>query len=403
MTDRRAAWHQRLDDDLADARRDGVHKRERVMISAQGPEVQCDDGRVRLNLCANNYLGLAGSQELADVAAAGIRRFGYGLSSVRFICGTQSVHRDLERALARFLGMDDAILYASAFDANTGLFEALFDRDAIILSDELNHASIIDGTRLSRAKVLRYLHDDMEDLERRLLETAGACCVVIATDGVFSMDGTFARLDRICDLAERHAALVMVDDSHATGFVGATGRGTHEHCGVMGRVDIVTGTLGKALGGAMGGFTAARAPVVETLRQRSRPYLFSNSLAPAIAAATLHVLQRLEGSAAARQRLFANARQMRTGLRRLGYVVPDGTHPIVPVMVFDERRAQELAARLYDLGVLVTGFFHPVVPRGKARVRVQVSAAHAPAQVDAALRAFERAGRELGILEPRSA
>jgi glycine C-acetyltransferase len=397
-TDRRATWHARLDDALADAGRSGLRKRERVITSAQGPEVRCDDGIVRLNLCANNYLGLSGSEELRQVAADAIGRFGYGLSSVRFICGTQSVHRDLERALARFVRTEDAILYGSAFDANGGLFETLFDRDDVIVSDELNHASIIDGTRLARAQVLRYRHDDMADLERQLQQSAGARCTVIATDGVFSMDGTFAQLDRICDLADRYGALVMVDDSHATGFVGAHGRGTHEHFGVMDRVDIITGTLGKALGGAMGGFTAARAAVVETLRQRSRPYLFSNSLAPVIAATTLHVLQRLESAGDVRERLLANARRMRAGLAGLGYTIPDGTHPIIPVMIFDDRMAQALAARLYDLRVLVTGFVHPVVPRGKARVRVQVSSAHTAPQLDAALQAFDRAGQAVGVL-----
>jgi glycine C-acetyltransferase len=398
ITGRIGAYLAALQDRLEAAEREGLRKRERVIVSPQGAEVQCDDGVTRLNLCANNYLGLAGSDELSSAAVAAVRRYGYGLSSVRFICGTQSVHQALERRVAQFTGMDDAILYSSCFDANGGLFETLFERDDVILSDELNHASIIDGIRLSKAKAVRYRHDDMADLERCLAESADSRCTVIATDGVFSMDGTIARLDRICDLAQRHGALVMIDDSHATGFVGANGRGSHEHHGVMDRIDLLTSTFGKALGGAMGGFTAGRSVLVETLRQRSRPYLFSNSLAPMIVATTLHVLDRLETSSQARERLFANARRLRAGLAGMGYTIPEGAHPIIPVMIFDEPRAQALAARLYDLGVLVTGFCYPVVPRGRARVRVQASAAHAPEHVERALGAFERAGRDLGIL-----
>jgi len=394
-------------DDLAQGleatREQGLYKRERVIVSRQGTEVLCEDGVRRLNLCANNYLGLSGSDALVDAAVEALRRFGYGLSSVRFICGTQDVHRTLEQRLAAFLGMDDAILYSSAFDANGGLFEPLFDAQDAIVSDELNHASIIDGIRLCRAERLRYRHDDMDDLAQKLAEASARRYRIVATDGVFSMDGTIARLDRICDLAQRHDALVMVDDSHATGFMGRTGRGTHEHHGVMGRVDVITGTFGKALGGAMGGFTAGRRVLIETLRQRSRPYLFSNSLAPVIAATTLRVLDMLTASTALRDALFDNARYFRSRMSEIGYAIAPGIHPIVPVMVHEAELAQRLSGRLYDLGIIATGFFFPVVPRGKARVRVQLSAAHTRAELDRALDAFSVAGRELGILAKDSA
>jgi glycine C-acetyltransferase len=397
-----APRNQRFYDDLAqqlDATREqGLYKRERVIVSPQGTEVVCDDGVRRLNLCANNYLGLSGSEMLIADATQALHEFGYGLSSVRFICGTQNIHRSLEQRLAEFLGTEDAILYSSAFDANGGLFEPLFDEPDAIISDELNHASIIDGIRLSRAARLRYKHDDMDDLERKLDESASRRHKVIATDGVFSMDGTIARLDRICELAGRHEALVMIDDCHATGFMGATGRGTHEHHGVVGQVDIITGTFGKALGGAMGGFAAGRQTLIKTLRQRSRPYLFSNSLAPVIAATTLRVLDTLGASTALRDALFDNARYLRSRLGAVGYSIAPGIHPIVPIMVHEAELAQRLAARLYELGVLATGFFYPVVPRGKARVRVQLSAAHTRSQLDRALDAFGTAGRELGLL-----
>ena len=389
-------------DDLAirlDATRaEGLFKRERILVSRQGTEVTCDDGVTRLNLCANNYLGYAGAEDSARIAAAAIERYGYGLSSVRFICGTQGVHKALERAIADFVGTEDAILYGSAFDANGGLFEPLFDSEDAIVSDELNHASIIDGIRLCRAKTLRYKHNDMADLERCLGEASDARYRIVATDGVFSMDGTIAQLDRICDLAARYGALTMIDECHATGVLGANGRGTHEHCGVLGRIDIVTGTFGKALGGAMGGFTAGRAPLVEMLRQRSRPYLFSNSLAPVIAATSLALIDVIKSSSTARETLRANAAFMREGLTGIGYSVLPGSHPILPVIVHEAERAQKLAARLYELGVLVSGFFFPVVPRGKARVRVQVSAAHTRDELQRALDAFATAGRELGIV-----
>ncbi len=394
----RGAFYAALQGGLDALREQGLYKNERVLASRQGGTVTCDDGRRLINLCANNYLGLSGDEALVKDAAVATEDYGYGLSSVRFICGTQTVHKKLERALADFLAMDDAILYAAAFDANGGLFEPLFDESDAIISDALNHASIIDGIRLSKAARYRYAHNDMADLEAQLKAAAGARHRVIATDGVFSMDGTIAQLDRICDLAERYGALVMIDECHASGFMGATGRGTHEHHGVMGRVVIITGTLGKALGGAMGGFTAARREVIETLRQKSRPYLFSNSLAPTVAGTSLKVLERLAASSELRDRLRANTAHFRSRISELGFTIKPGTHPVVPVMLFDAKLAQLFAARLYELGVLVSGFFYPVVPMGQARVRVQLSAAHDIEQLDAALAAFAQAGRELGVL-----
>jgi glycine C-acetyltransferase len=387
-----------LRQNLDELRAQGLYKQERVLASRQGSTVVCDDGRELINLCANNYLGFSGDESLAGAAGEALERYGYGLSSVRFICGTQTLHKQLERALADFLGMPDAILYAAAFDANGGVFEPLFGEGDAIISDALNHASIIDGIRLCKAARYRYANNDMQDLEARLVETSHQRHRLIVTDGVFSMDGAIARLDRICELAERHGALVMIDDSHATGFMGATGRGTHEYHGVMGRVDIITGTLGKALGGAMGGFVAARREVVDTLRQKSRPYLFSNSLAPVIVGTSLAVLQRLSSSTELRDRLHANTAYFRRAVGDLGFTVKPGTHPVVAVMLFDAPLAQRFARRLYDLGVLVSGFFYPVVPLGEARVRVQLSAAHTRRQLDAALAAFAEAGRELGLL-----
>ncbi len=394
----RSSFYSELERQLDQARASGLYKTERVLLSRQGPEVMGDDGVLRINLCSNNYLGLSGDDELVEAGIETLKAFGYGMSSVRFICGTQSIHKTLEKRLAGFVGTEDAILYAAAFDANGGLFECLLDDCDAVVSDELNHASIIDGIRLCRAQRFRYAHDDMADLEAKLRDAASCRYRIIATDGVFSMDGTIARLDAICDLADRHDALVMVDDSHATGFMGRTGRGTHEHHGVMERVDIVTGTLGKALGGAMGGFTAGRKTLVDMLRQRSRPYLFSNSLAPVIVGTSLHVLDRLTGSTSLRDRLFDNAVHVRGALAKMGYTLKPGTHPIIPVMVFDAPLAQQLADSLYRSGVLVSGFFHPVVPLGQARVRVQVSAAHTRAQLDRSMEAFAAAGRALGIL-----
>jgi glycine C-acetyltransferase len=394
------AFFNGLRDNLETLRAQGLYKNERVIASRQGAEVVCDDGRTLINMCANNYLGLSGDHATQQAAIAAVEQYGYGLSSVRFICGTQTVHRQLEQALSAFLGMPDTILYAAAFDANGGLFEPLFDEQDAIVSDALNHASIIDGIRLCKAARYRYANNDMADLETQLLaaRAAGKRHIVIATDGVFSMDGTIAQLDKICDLAERHGALVMVDDSHASGFMGATGRGTHEHHHVMGRVDIITGTLGKALGGAMGGFTAARKEVIDTLRQKSRPYLFSNTLAPMIAGASLSVLERLSRSTELRDRLHANTAYFREHIEALGFTVKPGAHPVVPVMLFEAPLAQRFAARMYELGVLLSGFFYPVVPMGQARVRVQISAAHSRQQLDTVLAAFAQAGRELGVI-----
>ncbi|MEO6749535.1 MAG: glycine C-acetyltransferase [Casimicrobiaceae bacterium] len=394
-----STFYEGLARQLDTLRGSGMFKPERVIVSRQGTEVRCDDGRTRVNLCANNYLGLSGEDGLVDAATDALKEFGYGLSSVRFICGTQSVHKALEQQLARFLGTEDAILYAAAFDANGGLFEPLFGDGDAIISDELNHASIIDGIRLSKAARLRYRHDDMDDLQRQLEGSSQYRHRIIATDGVFSMDGTIAQLDAICDLAKRFDAMVMIDDCHASGFLGDTGRGTHEYHNVIGRIDVITGTLGKALGGAMGGFTAGRAELVELLRQKSRPYLFSNSLAPVIAATSLHVLKMLAGSTQLRDRLFENTRYLRAALTEAGFSIKPGTHPIIPVMVFEESLAQRFAQRLYELGIFVAGFCYPVVPLGHARARVQLSAAHTRQQLDDAIDAMSKAGRELGILQ----
>lgn len=387
-----------LGNNLANLRKQGLYKGERVIASRQGALVTCDDGRELINLCANNYLGLSGDETVVQASIAATERYGYGLSSVRFICGTQTVHKELEQAIAHFLGMEDCILYAAAFDANGGVFEPLFDEQDVIISDALNHASIIDGIRLCKAARSRYAHNDMADLEAQLQATADKRHRIIVTDGVFSMDGTIAQLDKICDLADKYDALVMIDECHASGFMGATGRGTHEHHQVMGRIDIITGTLGKALGGAMGGFTAARKEVIDTLRQKSRPYLFSNTLAPSIAGASLSVLQRLSASTELRDKLHANTAFFRQEISALGFTIKPGTHPVVPVMLFDAPIAQKFAARMYELGVLVTGFFYPVVPMGQARVRVQLSAAHSAEQLKTALAAFAQAGRELGLI-----
>jgi glycine C-acetyltransferase len=388
-----------LASNLDSLREQGLYKKERVIASRQGSLVECDDGRQLINLCANNYLGLSGDEATVQASIAATEQYGYGLSSVRFICGTQTVHKQLESAIADFLGMEDTILYAAAFDANGGLFEPLFDENDAIISDALNHASIIDGIRLCKAARFRYVHNDMADLEKQLQAAADKRHRVIVTDGAFSMDGTIAQLDKICDLADKYDALVMIDECHASGFLGKTGRGTHEHHNVMGRIDIITGTLGKALGGAMGGFTAARKEVVDTLRQKSRPYLFSNTLAPSIAGASLSVLARLSTSTELRDRLHENTTFFRREIEALGFTIKPGTHPVVPVMLFDAPVAQKFAARMYELGVLVTGFFYPVVPMGQARVRVQLSAAHTKEQLVTALAAFGQAGRELGLIK----
>ena len=381
-------------------REQGLYKTERVMASPQGAWVQADGRRV-INLCANNYLGLANHPELVKAAQEALVKRGFGLSSVRFICGTQDIHKELEARLSAFLGMEDTQLYSSCFDANGGVFEALLGEEDAIISDALNHASIIDGIRLCKAKRFRYANSDMADLEAQLkaAAAAGARFKLVVTDGVFSMDGYLANLPAVCDLAERHGAMVMVDDSHAVGFIGAHGRGTHEHHGVMGRVDILTGTLGKALGGASGGYIASSREVVAMLRQRSRPYLFSNSLAPAIVATSLKVLDMLRDGDGLRQQLRANAARFRSGMEQLGFKLLQGEHPIIPVMFYDAPLAQAFAAALLEEGVYVTGFFFPVVPKGQARIRTQMSAAHSAADIDAAVAAFAKVGRALGVIK----
>jgi glycine C-acetyltransferase len=378
---------------------EGLFKRERVITTPQGARVEADGKRV-VNLCANDYLGLAGRPELVAAAREALPRYGFGLSSVRFICGTQDVHAALEDRLSRFLGFEDAILFSSCFDANTGVFEALLGEEDAVVSDALNHASIIDGIRLCKARRYRYANGDMAELEAQLraATAAGARFTLVVTDGVFSMDGTLANLPAICDLAEAHGAIVLVDDSHAVGLLGEKGRGTHEHHGVMGRVDLVTGTLGKALGGASGGYVAGSKEVVAWLRQKARPYLFSNTLAPVIAAVTLEVLERVERGDDLRRRLHGNARRFRSEMTRLGFELLPGEHPIVPVMLHEAKLAQEFAARLMDEGVYAIGFFFPVVPRGRARIRTQMSAAHEPEDLELAVAAFEKVGRALGVL-----
>ena len=376
----------------------GLFKPERVLGSPQQPVVRLADGRELINLCANNYLALANHPAVREAAHRALDRYGYGMASVRFICGTQSVHKELEARLAAFLGMDDAILYSSCFDANGGLFETLLDEQDAVISDALNHASIIDGIRLCRAQRFRYANDDLGELEARLVEAREARVRLIATDGVFSMDGVIARLPEICDLADRHGALVMVDDSHATGFVGRGGRGTPEYRDVMGRVDILTGTFGKALGGAAGGYTAARKEIVAWLRQRSRPYLFSNSIPPVIAATTLHVLDLVESGDELRERLRRNTRHFRERMTAAGFTIVPGEHPIAPVMIGDAALAARFAERLLEHGVYVIGFSYPVVPMGKARIRTQMCAGHTLEQLDRAIGAFVSVGRELGIL-----
>jgi glycine C-acetyltransferase len=382
---------------LADLDRAGLYKRERILATPQRAHVAIANGPPVLNLCANNYLGLADHPEVVAAARAALDRWGYGLASVRFICGTQAVHKELEAHLSAFLGTEDTLLYSSCFDANGGLFETLLSAEDAVISDELNHASIIDGIRLCKAQRYRYRNNDLADLEARLAEAAGARFKLIATDGVFSMDGYVANLRGLCDLAEQHGALVMVDDSHAVGFMGRHGRGTPEHCDVLGRVDIVTGTLGKALGGASGGYTSGRREIIELLRQRSRPYLFSNTLAPAVAAASIAALGLLQRSTELRDRLAANTRLFREGLVRAGLTIRAGTHPIVPVMIGDAALAQKVSARLLEKGVYAVGFFYPVVPQGTARIRTQVSAAHTPDDLASAIEKFAEVKAEFGL------
>ena len=381
---------------------EGLFKSERVIASPQAAHITLRDGSAVLNLCANNYLGLADHPALIEAAHAALDAYGYGMASVRFICGTQTVHKELEAALSAFLGTDDTILYSSCFDANGGLFETILDEQDCVISDSLNHASIIDGIRLSKAQRMRYDHldngDDMVQLEQCLRDAAGARYRLIATDGVFSMDGVIANLSAICDLAERYDAMVMVDDSHAVGFVGATGRGSHEYCDVMGRVDIITGTLGKALGGASGGYTSGRKEVVDWLRQRSRPYLFSNSLAPAITATTVRALALLQESHALQQQLERNAHRFRVAMEAAGFTLAGAGHPIIPVMLGDAKVAGEMAQRLLAEGIYVIAFSFPVVPQGKARIRTQMSAAHTDTDIDTAVAAFVKVGTEMGVI-----
>ncbi len=388
-----------IEQELVSIREAGTWREERVITTPQYSRIDTTQRRGVVNLCANNYLGLSAHPELIKAAKESYDQWGFGLSSVRFICGTQQIHKTLERKISGFLGMDDAILYSSCFDANGGLFETLLSAEDAIISDELNHASIIDGVRLCKAKRYRYLNSNMDDLRAKLTDARASGCkkIMIATDGVFSMDGYIANLPAICDLADEFDALVMVDDSHAVGFMGAHGRGTPEHCGVMGRVDILTGTFGKALGGASGGYTAARQPIVDLLRQRSRPYLFSNTVAPAICAASIRTVELLEESTALRDRVHENARYFRAGMEKLGFDLLPGEHPIVPVMLYDPKIAQEFARRMLEEGVYVVGFCYPVVPKGRDRIRTQISAGHSKADLDFAVAAFGKVKKDMGL------
>ena len=387
-----------LDEQVAQIRESGLYKKERVIASPQGASITVRPGDEVLNFCANNYLGLSDHPAVVKAAHAALDRWGYGMSSVRFICGTQDIHKELEDRLTRFLGTEDTILYGSCFDANGGLFETILGEEDAVISDSLNHASIIDGIRLSKAKRFRYANNDMADLERQLVAAKDSRFKLIATDGVFSMDGILADLEAICDLADRHGAMVFVDDSHAVGFMGKDGRGSHEARGVLGRIDVLTGTLGKALGGASGGYTSGRKEIVELLRQRSRPYLFSNTLAPVIAATSIAVLDLLETTKDLREKLFANAKRFREGMAKAGFRLVPGEHPIVPVMLGDAKLASAMADRLLGEGIYVIAFSFPVVPRDQARIRVQLSAAHEPAHVDAAVAAFTKVGRALKVI-----
>lgn len=389
---------QRLRTEIEEIQASGLYKTERIISSEQGAEITVNGKKV-LNFCANNYLGLSSHPKTIEAAHNYINSHGYGMSSVRFICGTQDIHKELEVKLAQFLGTEDTILYAAAFDANGGVFEPLFNEQDAVISDTLNHASIIDGVRLCKAQRYRYEHNNMQDLEAKLQEAAGARSRVIVTDGVFSMDGTIAQLDVICELANKWDAIVLVDESHASGFMGKTGRGTHEHKGVMGKIDIITGTFGKALGGASGGFTSGRKEIIDVLRQRSRPYLFSNTLAPSITGATIAVLDMLSETTELRDKLEQNTRYFRHKMTEAGFDIRNGEHPIVPIMLYDATLASGFAAKLLEEGIYVIGFFYPVVPKGNARIRVQLSAAHDRGQLDKAIEAFIKVGTELGILK----
>ncbi len=387
-----------LQQELAAIEAAGLYKKERIIVTPQSAVIGIVNGTEVLNFCANNYLGLSSHPDVIQAAHETIDSHGFGMSSVRFICGTQDIHKELEKATAEFVGAEDCILYAAAFDANGGVFEPLLNEQDAIISDELNHASIIDGIRLCKAKRFRYRNNDMTDLEAQLKAATGSRRILIVTDGVFSMDGTIAQLDKICDLADQYQAMVMVDECHASGFIGKTGRGTPEYKNVFGRIDIITGTYGKALGGASGGFTAARKEIVDLLRQRSRPYLFSNTLAPAIVGASLKVLDILKSSTALRDKLEENARYFRQEMTAAGFDLLPGEHPIIPVMLYDAPLAQEFAAKLLEEGIYVIGFFYPVVPQGKARIRVQISAGHEREHLQKAVAAFTKVGRELGVI-----
>ena len=391
-------FQKQLQDELVKTIDAGLFKKERIITNPQGANIRISTGEEVLNFCANNYLGLSSHPEVIRAAKNALDTHGYGMSSVRFICGTQDIHKNLETKISNFLGMEDTILYAAAFDANGGVFEPLFSLEDAIISDELNHASIIDGVRLCKAKRYRYKNNDMRSLEEQLKLSQKQRNRVIVTDGVFSMDGYLAQLDKICYLAEKHDALVMVDDSHSTGFVGKTGRGTHEHCGVMGRVDIITSTLGKALGGAMGGFTSAKKEIIDMLRQRSRPYLFSNSLAPSIVGAATKVLDLLSETTDLRDKLEKNTKYFRVKMIEAGFDIKDGVHPIVPVMLYDAKLSQIMADKLLEEGIYVIGFFFPVVPKNKARIRVQISAGHSLEDLDKAITAFIKIGKELKVI-----
>jgi glycine C-acetyltransferase len=388
-----------LQKELEEIEKAGLYKRERVIITPQGADIKIQGGQEVINFCANNYLGLASHPEVIEAAKKALDTHGFGMASVRFICGTQDIHKELEEKISKFLGTEDTILYAAAFDANGGVFEPLFDDQDAIISDALNHASIIDGVRLCKAQRFRYNHDDMADLEEKLKETQHLRHRIIVSDGSFSMDGTIAQLDKICDLADKYNALVMIDECHSSGFLGKTGRGTHEHHGVMGRVDIITGTLGKALGGASGGFTSGPKEVINLLRQRSRPYLFSNTLAPSIVGASIAVLDLLEKSTELRDKLEENTLYFRDKMTAAGFDIKPGTHPIVPIMLYDAKLSQDFAAELLKEGIYVIGFYFPVVPKDKARIRVQLSAAHTKEHLDKAIAAFTKIGVKLGVIK----
>ncbi|MDH5608348.1 MAG: glycine C-acetyltransferase [Cyclobacteriaceae bacterium] len=388
----------KLEAELDEIKKAGLYKQERIIASPQGAKIRLSDGQEVINFCANNYLGLSSHPHVLEAATNTLQSHGYGMSSVRFICGTQDIHKTLEKKISEFLGMEDTILYAAAFDANGGIFEPLLGPEDALISDELNHASIIDGVRLCKAKRMRYKHNDMADLEEQLQAAASAPVKLIVTDGVFSMDGTIAQLDKICDLADTYKAVVMTDESHSTGFMGKTGRGVHEYHHVMSRVDIITGTLGKALGGASGGFTSAKKEIIDMLRQRSRPYLFSNTLAPSITGASIAVLDMLSKTTELRDKLEENTRYFREKITAAGFDIKPGNHPIVPIMLYDAVLSQKMAARLLEKGIYVIGFYFPVVPKGQARIRVQLSAVHEKSHIDQAIAAFTEIGKELGVI-----